>query len=232
MSSSRTGEISATRRRILGELKRLNAATIASLADSLGVSGEAVRQHLTPLVRGGWVKSVIQRTAAPGRIGRPAHHYSLTEKGENLFPKNHRALVGEIVDAVEKECGAEAVRRVFGRVAADVIARWRPRLGNLPIGEQVRRLREIYFPNDEFMEVLHDGNGGYRLIERNCPYLALAQKRQEICSVTVHCLSRLLDRRVVREERFQHGDGRCTFHVTADPAPAADDALRQEPPTG
>ena len=57
---------------------------------------------------------------------------------------------------------------------------------------------------------------GYRVIERNCPYLNAAMKRPALCSVTVNSLTRLLGVRVDREERFQNGDGRCVFRVYAD----------------
>ena len=55
--------------------------------------------------------------------------------------------------------------------------------------------------------------GGPALIERNCPFFNVAQKHPAICSVSVNTLERLLGFKVVREQRFHAGDGRCVFRV-------------------
>jgi predicted ArsR family transcriptional regulator len=79
----------------------------------------------------------------------------------------------------------------------------------------VEALRSIYFDGDRFITV-ERGRGPVRLIEHNCPYLNLAMDRPAICSVTVATLSRALGLRVVREERLQDGDARCTFCIHPD----------------
>ena len=66
-------------------------------------------------------------------------------------------------------------------------------------------------------------DGELRLIERNCPFLNVASRRPALCSVTVSTLSRLLGYRVVREKRFQDGDGRCVFRVQLDDPIEVDD---------
>ena len=73
----------------------------------------------------------------------------------------------------------------------------------------------------------HDG--GYRLVERNCPFLNTAMRRPALCSVSVNALTRLLGVRVEREEKFQNGDGRCVFRVhAAQPVDAANWAFALE----
>jgi predicted ArsR family transcriptional regulator len=57
---------------------------------------------------------------------------------------------------------------------------------------------------------------GYRLIERNCPYINTAMNRPSLCSVSVNALTKALGVRVEREEKFQNGDGRCVFRIHAD----------------
>jgi predicted ArsR family transcriptional regulator len=52
--------------------------------------------------------------------------------------------------------------------------------------------------------------------ERNCPFLNVARAHPAICSVSVNTLERLLGFRVIREQRFQAGDGRCVFRVQLD----------------
>ncbi len=66
------------------------------------------------------------------------------------------------------------------------------------------------------------------LIERNCPFLYVAQKHPAICSVSVNTLERLLGYKVVREQRFQAGHGRCVFRVKLDEPRPPDQAFALE----
>ena len=75
------------------------------------------------------------------------------------------------------------------------------------------------------MEVRWRGNVPL-LIERNCPFLSVARKHPALCTVSVCTLSRLLGVRVVREQRFQDGDGCCVFRV------CVDEPLTEEMPVG
>jgi len=71
--------------------------------------------------------------------------------------------------------------------------------------------------------------GGYRLIERNCPFFNTAMRRPALCSISVNALTQLLGVRVRREEKFQNGDGRCVFRVYAnEPVDSANWEFRLE----
>jgi predicted ArsR family transcriptional regulator len=85
----------------------------------------------------------------------------------------------------------------------------------LGFAEKMNVLREIYGSEDPFIEV-KEVQGGYQLIERNCPFLSVALLRPLLCSCTVSTLTRLLERKVVREQRFQDGGGCCTFRIYTD----------------
>ena len=76
-------------------------------------------------------------------------------------------------------------------------------------------LRSIYIEDDPYTEI-EKSERGYRLVERNCPYLQFASERPLFCSTSVSALRRVTGREVIREQRFQDGDGRCVFHVYAD----------------
>lgn len=89
-------------------------------------------------------------------------------------------------------------------------------------------LRAIYRDRDPDIDVERRGSD-YVLIERNCPFLKVALERPGFCSTTVSTLRRLTGCEVVRERRFQDGDGRCEFHVrTAESSPERA-AVRFEP---
>jgi predicted ArsR family transcriptional regulator len=50
-------------------------------------------------------------------------------------------------------------------------------------------------------------------MEGNSPFLNVATQQPALCSVSVSALTQLLGVKVVREERFQSGNGRCVFRI-------------------
>ena len=68
------------------------------------------------------------------------------------------------------------------------------------------------------------------LIERNCPFLDVANRRPALCSVTVNTLSRLLGRRVERVRTFQNGHGRCAFRIVHGDATIASGVVEWDVP--
>ena len=205
---------SGTRQTILEALKRDGPLAIAQLADRLGMSGEAVRQQLVQLQREGWIEAVHERGAAR-HSGRPPTRYRLSQAGDHVFPKHYDALTVALLDAVAAELGPDALQRILTSLTEVRARQWEPRLAGKSLRERVEALRGLYDGEDPFMEV-EEVAGGFRLVEHNCPFLNVALERPVLCSVTVSLLSRLLGVTVVREQRFQSGDGRCSFRVIAD----------------
>jgi predicted ArsR family transcriptional regulator len=202
-----------SRRAILTALKQQGAATIAQLATTLQLTGEAVRQQLLQLQRDGWIEAKIER-ASGGRTGRPATTYSLTPAGDHLFPKQYDALSVAVIDAIADELGPEAAKRVLARVADERVAASLPMMRGLPLEERVELLKGWYLQDDPYMDAEKTADG-FRLIERNCPFYNTAMRRPALCSVSTNALTRLLGVRVMREETFQSGQGRCVFRVMA-----------------
>jgi predicted ArsR family transcriptional regulator len=95
------------------------------------------------------------------------------------------------------------------------VRQWESRLQGKSLAERLQALRGIYIDADPYTEV-SQVDGELALVERNCPFLNIALRRPALCSVTVSTLSRLLGRRVTRQQRFQDGDGRCVFRVHTD----------------
>jgi predicted ArsR family transcriptional regulator len=197
-------------------LKQSGPASIAQLASVLKLTGEAVRQQLLQLQRDGWIDSHVERDSERrSRTGRPATSYKLTAAGDHLFPKQYDTLTVSMIDAVNQNFGPEAMTQILSAIARGKVAELEPAFRNLTLDERIQALHNWYLPADPFMES-SSTDGGYRLMERNCPFFNTAMSRPEICSVTVNALTRLLGYRVRREETFQRGDGRCVFRVYTD----------------
>ncbi len=211
--------------------------TIRALAAGLGITYEAVRQQLAELVRAGWVTArrapaqagaAAAGTPAP-KPGPASRQYRLSAAAEHLFPKHYDELSVELVQHVLERFGGAGVVAILSRMTDARVARWAPLLEGLSLEEKLKTLSSLYENNDAYMQVEWQ-EGAPALVERNCPFFSVAQKHPAICSVSVNTLERLLGFRVVREQRFQAGHGRCVFRVRLDePRPQAEPfALEQK----
>jgi putative cardiolipin synthase len=198
-----------SRKALLAELKRLGWATIPQLAAAVSVSTEAVRQQLSQLERDGWIISDCGPEEAPRAPGRPPARYCLSLAGDDLFLKRYATLALMWFDHLADSDDTLAdftdgrVDELDGKLPA------------APLGKRIAGLRSIYIDDDRHTD-LEKSDRGFRLIERNCPYLRFAMERPAFCSTTVSTLRRLTGCDVVREERFQDEDGKCVFHIYVD----------------
>jgi predicted ArsR family transcriptional regulator len=195
--------------------------TIRALAADLDITYEAVRQQMAELVRAGWVATSGARADAGGsgtaamsgsKPGPASRQYRLSAAAEHLFPKHYDELSVELVQQVLERFGGAGVVEILARMTDARVARWAPRLAGLTLEQKLKALSSLYEDQDAYMQVEWK-DGGPALIERNCPFFNVAQKHPAICSVSVNTLERLLGFKVVREQRFQAGDGRCVFRV-------------------
>jgi predicted ArsR family transcriptional regulator len=210
---------------LLDALKSRGPATIAELAATLAMTGEAVRQHLVRLGAAGFVRPTRERHGA----GRPVSRWAIAPDAERLFPKRYEELAVALLDRVSDTLGPAATRRLLASLTEERVRAWEPRLRGRTLRQKLELLKDLYSPDDPHTAVDTKGRE-LRLVERNCPFLEVALKRPALCSVTVNTLTRLLGVRVEREERFQSGDGRCVFRVRLDqPIPAGASSFAMEP---
>jgi predicted ArsR family transcriptional regulator len=215
---------------LLQALKREGPLTIRALARTLGVTYEAARQQVAELIRAGWVAA-----SEPGADGVAGHKpgpasrsYRLSAAAEHLFPKLYDELSAELVQLVRERFGGAGLTEILSRMTEARVRRWAPLLQGLGLKEKLKVLTALYEDQDAYMQV-EWRDGAPALIERNCPFLSVAQKHPAICSVSINALERLLGCRVVREQRFQAGHGKCVFRLRPDEAHSAEAEFALEP---
>ena len=224
---------------LLRALKGAGAMTIRELARELDVTYEAVRQQLTELARAGWViagdsAAVARDTAADSSAVKPgpvSQRYRLSTAAEHLFPKHYDELSAELVQELRECFGGAGVTEVLARMTEARVREWAPRLEGLSLRQKLKALSALYRDKDAYMD-LEWRPDGPALIERNCPFLNVAQRHPAICSVSINTLERLLGCKVIREERFQAGHGRCVFRLRLDEPHARDASFALEPAAG
>ena len=167
-----TGE---TQARLLGLLRR-SRQTIASLANALGLTDNAVRLHIAALRRDGIVADVgTQRDTG----GKPARLYGLTREGEELFPKAYALVLGKLVEEIVRTQGRERAVELLRAVGAQAAASARTGANQ----EQRIEAAAGVFRDLGADAVVDKTAEGWRLQAYGCPLSAVTAGHPEMCEL-------------------------------------------------
>jgi len=198
----------STRMEILELLRRRGRSSAETIAGDLGVTANAIRQHLTNLERDGLVVSQPERA---GR-GRPSLLFALTERADSVFPKRYGQLATMVLQEVQEMGGPEALDEIFGRVAArhaDAIER---DLKGLEFDERMRRVVAWIGRAGTLVEQ-SDGPEEVKVTIHNCPFRNTALKFPQVCTITPQLISRLTGAAVSQSDSIHRRDPYCSFVV-------------------
>ena len=202
-----------TRRAITKLLKTEGPIDSAQLAERLGLTAMAVRQHLYSLQREGLV-SAEQR---PVPIGRPAKFWRLTREADRLFPEAYAELSVALIDSVKDAFGDEGLERVLtsrcARQRMDYGKRIRPKDS---LEKKLEELAKVRSEEGYMADIKTEGEGSYLLIENHCPICAAANACQGFCATELDLFRSVLGPgiSVERAEHIISGDHRCVYRVT------------------
>jgi predicted ArsR family transcriptional regulator len=214
------GEKPDVRQAILRFIKMRGRAQVKEVAKHLRITHEGARKHLIQMEGKGWVVRVPETDQASA--GRPKDFYSVGAEGDKTFPKAYDSLSLAILEGLRGQSGVGGggAGKLLAALAAAQVKAWAPKLEGKTDREKLEALKGLYLETDPFATV-ETRDGDFLLIERNCPFLNVAMEHPALCSLSVSTLEMLLGHKVVREERFQAGNGRCVFRIKMDsPAPA------------
>ena len=202
-----------TRRAITKLLKTEGPIDSAQLAQRLGLTAMAVRQHLYALQREGLVASE-QR---PVPIGRPAKFWRLTREADHLFPEAYAELSVALIDSVKDAFGDEGLERVLtsrcARQRVDYGKRIKPQD---PLDRKLAELAKVRTEEGYMAEVRREDDGSFLLVENHCPICAAANACQGFCSTELDLFRSVLGPgvSVERAEHIIKGDNRCVYKVS------------------
>ena len=202
-----------TRSAILHLLKTEGPLTSADLAERLGLTAMAVRQHLYTLEAEKFL-SVEER---PVPLGRPAKHWQLTRAADRLFPDAYAELSVSLISAMGDAFGPRGLERVLisrtARQQAVYAERIKPRWS---LKKKLKELARIRTEEGYMAEVQADGPGGFLLIENHCPICAAATYCQGFCTSELDLFRNVLgaEVQIEREEHIIAGARRCVYRVS------------------
>ncbi|WP_439817648.1 helix-turn-helix transcriptional regulator [Zavarzinia sp. CC-PAN008] len=204
--------MSASTERILFLLKTRGAQGAQALADALGLTAMAVRQHLGALAADGLV---AHQDARQG-VGRPRRTWTLTERGHARFPDNHSALTLDLIEAARAAFGEAGLERLIQERERRAEDGYRAAMAGDPdLAARVASLaalreREGYMAR---LEPLADG--AVLLVEDHCPICAAAQACQALCRSELALFRAVLGpgASVTRVDHVLAGARRCAYRI-------------------
>ncbi len=206
-----------TRQQILGILRRRGHATVEELREALSLAPATVRRHLDILSRDGHVEVTQVRRAT----GRPHYLFSLSESGEDLFPKRYaritNRLIEEIVSLTPDETsgrgGSDLADLVFDRMAQRLAQRVRPRIRGARLPERLETATQALAEEGITFDAEPE-DSGYLLIGHGCPCPRAAGGSGQVCAHDQRLLSVLLNADVTSVDPTSVGrEGFCAYRV-------------------
>ena len=177
-----------TKHDILRLLFKLELSSYA-LADRLGVSPTAVRQHLDTLGALG----LVTRRKALTQPGRPTYLYRLSAEGKRAFPKRYELLLGHLIEVLLERHGPDAVAEVVEAAARRLAERMR---GQFDRGDpRLRWERLVDWLEEELAwqaDVTAEAGGRRRVVIHHCPFQDVARVHPAVCGVFLTTLVRAL----------------------------------------
>jgi predicted ArsR family transcriptional regulator len=201
-----------TRRSIVRLLKTEGAMDSARLAERLGLTAMAVRQHLYVLQE----EKLVAAEERPGPIGRPAKYWRLTREADRLFPDAYAELNVALLDALGDAFGPAGLQRVLesrcARQRADYAGRIPP---SASLKEKLRQLAQVRTEEGYMAEVKAEGKSTFLFIENHCPICAAATACQGFCATELDLFQSVLGPEIAieRVEHIVAGDRRCAYRI-------------------
>lgn len=206
----------STKEQILTFLKRTGGGTVDEIARAFGLARMTVRQHLAALERDGLVRSREERR----RTGRPHLVFSLSESGQEKFPRRYDRLADlalqevAMLDADEiAGLGPEEKKRLLLRKMADrVFTQHEAKVRGKPLNDRVALVADILREEGGFAEWSVEGEA-FEIVDYNCVYRRVADSHRDVCDWHVQLLGKLLGRPVECSELMSQGADSCRFVV-------------------
>ena len=198
----------STRMEILELLRRRGRSSAETIANDLGVTPNAIRQHLTNLEREGLVASQPERS---GR-GRPALLFGLTERADAVFPKRYGQLATMVLQEVQDMSGPEALDEIFARLAERHAGAIEKDIAGMHFEAKLDRVVSWIGRAGTLVEQT-DTPEGVRVTIHNCPFRNTALKFPQVCTITPQLITRLTGAAVSQSDSIHRRDPYCSFVV-------------------
>jgi predicted ArsR family transcriptional regulator len=181
------------------------------LAEAADVSPVTVRHHINSLLADG----MIEATAVRRKVGRPYFVYTLSENGQELFPKRYVRLTSRLLDELKTRLPDDMVAEIFKGVVQAILADHTGEFETLSMEKRLDYL--VAMLGDEgFLSSWEKTADGYKLIEYSCPYISVGHEHSEVCTFDKELMLTVLQMPVQQHSCMLEGASCCEFSLTTE----------------
>lgn len=198
----------STREIIFHAIKSSPQIAVDALAEVADVSPVTVRHHLNGLQAEG----LIEAESVRRKVGRPYYVYSISERGQELFPKRYVQLTSRLLSEMKDRLPPGVVAEVFQGVVDSVLEEHRGEFEHLDMEGRLDYLVNL-LTEEGFLSKWERTEDGYALIEYSCPYLTVGSDHAEICHIDKQLILGVLEVPVHQESCMLNGAACCQFTV-------------------
>jgi predicted ArsR family transcriptional regulator len=212
-SSAALRQLGTTQQKLLRKLLLApQGASVELLCEALGVTHNAVRQHLTALIGTG----LVERGNALPTGGRPQSRYLLTSAGRELFPRNYGLIATGILEHLYAKAGKADVQAMLADMGHSLGAAAAERINTADTDEIATTLAEqLDTLGYEALAVRH---GEEMQVEAyNCVFHALAKSHPDVCRFDLAFMEAATGRQIQHMECLVRGGHSCRFRIGKPP---------------
>jgi predicted ArsR family transcriptional regulator len=217
-----------SKQQLIALLKRTGSVTVEEAAGALSVASMTARQHLVGLERDGLVAAEKVRRAT----GRPHYLYSLTPKGQEMFPQRYDLFASLLLDEVGLLRPADIEALSDGEKRSLLVMRTTDRLAErYSIHVEGRSLEQRVAAVTEVMHLIGgfaewcETDDGFEIRDYNCVFARLLPVETSGCACHERLLGQLLKWPVRHEVTHAGRADLCRYVVS----PHAGPAIGEEP---
>ncbi len=214
MKSVTSKEKQSTRDLILHTLKAAAQSNIESLAQAADVSPITVRHHLNSLQADG----LIEVESVRRKVGRPFYVYSLTEKGNELFPQKYFSLTNRLLEELKDRLPPETVNEIFISLVQRILEERAGEFEELSFEERLNYVIHLLGTEGFLARWEKMADGRYQIIEYSCPYISMGQQHAEVCTLDKQLMITVLGTAVEQHSCMLDGDDCCQFTMPLRPS--------------
>jgi predicted ArsR family transcriptional regulator len=201
--------LDSTRGQIVALLRR-GVRTVEELARTLGLTDNAVRNHLATLERDGIVRQDGVRRSQG--VGKPAVLYEVRAEAEPLFSRAYPPVLAAVVDVLVDELPAERADVVLREVGRR-LARGAGGQAAGSLEERARAAAAVLNALGGEVDVVREG-GSLRLRGHGCPLSVAVARRPQVCRAVETLVGEIVG--APARECCEHGARpRCCFAIDA-----------------
>ncbi|MFW2373190.1 MAG: helix-turn-helix transcriptional regulator [Gammaproteobacteria bacterium] len=182
--------------------------TLDQLADLLGISRNAVTQHISVLEKLDCIKS---RTL-PSAGGRPSRAYTLTDAGMAIFPKQYALFSTMLLKAISENLKGADLENLLGTIGRELALPFMDRVKNS--GNEIEEVRKIM---EELGYETRRGSAkknASEIVAKNCVFHDLAVENPAVCELDRSLISSLLEKKIEQKECMVKGGDSCRFCIS------------------